>query len=157
MRGWLRVWLPAILWAALIFIFSTSYFSAENTQAVFEKVLHTLFPSLSSEAVHLLNHYIRKTAHFSEYFVLWPLLFRGFRGAQKGWRWTWALAAFALAAGYSALDEFHQSFVSKRAASVYDSLLDSTGALAAMIVAWLWTQRRRQRSARAPAGENPPA
>jgi len=35
-------------------------------------------------------------------------------GNRPGWRWTWALAALSIAAGYSALDEIHQAFVISR-------------------------------------------
>jgi VanZ family protein len=73
------------------------------------------------------------------------LLYRGVRGDRKGWRWTWGLAALFCAAGYSVLDEIHQSFVASRGASAYDSLLDSIGAFFAMGVLWLWFRGRRTR------------
>jgi len=55
----------------------------------------------------------------------------------------WGISALFIAAGYSVLDEFHQSFVASRTASAYDSLLDSTGAFFALGVLWLWFRRRR--------------
>ena len=153
MRDWLRAWLPAIFWAGIIWFLSTKYFSFENTRSVLTRLL----PTLGSELLELLNHSIRKAAHFAEYFVFCLLLFRGFRGEWKGWRWTWALAAFAVAAGYSALDEIHQSFVDGRTASLYDSLLDSAGALAAMIAGRLWTRMRGARPATQSREETPAA
>ena len=47
-------------------------------------------------------------------------------------------AAWFNAAAYSALDEIHQSFVASRTASALDSLLDSTGALVALVVLFLF-------------------
>ena len=140
--AWLRNWLPAILWAAVIWTFSTKYFSAEQSGSILSAIAHRFFPSITAETLSLLNHYIRKTAHFTEYFIFCLLLFRAVRGGRKGWRWTWALAAFAIAAGYSALDEFHQSFVPVRTASPYDSLLDSAGAFVSMFVSRLWIRLR---------------
>ncbi len=143
--AWLRNWLPAILWAAVIWTFSTKYFSAEQSGSILSAIAHRFFPSITAETLSLLNHYIRKTAHFTEYFIFCLLLFRAVRGGRKGWRWTWALAAFAIAAGYSALDEFHQSFVPVRTASPYDSLLDSAGAFVSMFVSRLWIRLRGPR------------
>ncbi len=85
---------------------------------------------------------LRKSAHFTEYFLFCMLIYRGARGGRTGWRWTWGLAAFSVAAGYSALDEIHQAFVASRHASPYDSMIDSTGALFAITVLWLWFRFR---------------
>jgi VanZ family protein len=78
------------------------------------------------------------------------LLFRGARGSRTGWRWTWALAALAIAAGYSALDEVHQAFVASRTASPRDSLLDSVGAFVASLAVLAWYRHERTRISPAP-------
>jgi hypothetical protein len=52
-----------------------------------------------------------------------------------------ALGAAALAIGFGALDEFHQSFVTGRYGTATDTLLDAAGALA--VVAWVWARTRR--------------
>jgi VanZ family protein len=92
---------------------------------------------------HAIHYLIRKSAHFSEYFIFCLLIYRAMRGARKGWRWTWGLAALFCAAGYSILDEIHQAFVASRTASPYDSLLDSVGAFVAVCLIWLWFRFRR--------------
>lgn len=142
---WLRAWWPALLWACIIFSLSTDTFSSEHTSIIIGPMLHWIFRSASNAQIELYHHYIRKTAHFSEYFIFYLLLFRGVRGARIGWRWTWGLAALSIAAGYSALDEIHQAFVVSRTASPGDSLLDSVGAFAAAIVLFLWFRFRRTR------------
>jgi VanZ family protein len=141
--AWLRAWWPALLWAGVIFSMSTDTFSAEHTASVFEPILRWMFRSLTEEQFSVIHHFIRKCAHFAEYFIFCLLLYRGVRGDRTGWRWTWGIAALFCAAGYSALDEIHQAFVASRTASPYDSLLDSIGAFAAFVALWMWFRARR--------------
>ena len=123
---------------------STDAFSPEHTGSVLQRILHWIDPSITAAQFKIIHHFTRKTAHFSEYFVFCLLLYRGFRGARAGWRWTWGVAAFFLAAAYSALDEIHQAFVASRHASPYDSMIDSTGAFLAMLFLWLWFRSRQR-------------
>ena len=141
--SWLRAWWPAIAWACVIFSMSTDTFSAEHTASLFEPFFRWLMPSLREDQFRTIHYFIRKSAHFSEYFVFCLLLYRGMRSGRPGWRWTWGIAALAFAAGYSALDEIHQAFVASRTASPYDSLLDSAGAFFAFSILWLWFRWRR--------------
>jgi VanZ family protein len=136
--GWIRAWWPALGWGCVIFVLSTDSFSAEHTGFALAAILHWLLPNLNDDQFVHIHHLIRKTAHFTEYFILYLLLFRGFRGERRGWRISWAAGALGVAAMYSALDEIHQSFVASRTASVRDSLLDSAGAFAALIVVCLF-------------------
>jgi len=149
--AWLRAWWPALVWACIIFTMSTDSFSATNTGSYIGPLLHWIFPSLSSDQLEGFHYFIRKTAHFSEYFIFYLLLFRGARGSRKGWRWTWALSAWFLAACYSGLDEVHQAFIASRTASPYDSLIDSLGAFVAMIFLTLWFHRPTAEKARSDA------
>lgn len=148
--GWLRAWWPALLWACLIFTFSTDYFSSDHTASVLLPLVHWLFPHLSPHQLRWVHHLIRKSAHFTEYFIFCVLLFRGFRGHRTGWRWTWAFSAWFTAAAYSCLDEIHQAFVASRGASPYDSLLDSIGALVAFAALFLWFRLRSSKMSAAP-------
>ncbi len=141
--AWLRSWWPALLWAGFIFVMSTDAFSAEHTGSIIEPILRWLLPSSSADQIDVIHHYIRKTAHFTEYFVFCLFLYRGVRSGRKGWRWSWGLTALFIAAGYSALDEIHQAFVASRTASPYDSLLDSAGAFVAIAALWLWFRTRK--------------
>lgn len=128
---------------------STDSFSAEHTGSIFERILQWIDPSMTAAQFEIIHHLIRKSAHFTEYFVFGLLLYRGVRGARAGWRWTWGLAALVIASGYSALDEIHQAFVASRHASPYDSLIDSTGAFFAVVVLWLWLRSGNRQNAAA--------
>ena len=142
--SWLRAWWLALLWAAFIFTMSTDTFSDKHTAYFFEPILHWFKPSMTAAQFEIIHHYIRKTAHFSEYFVFCVLLYRGVRGGRTGWRWSWGLTALSIAFSYSALDEIHQAFVASRHASPYDSLIDSAGAFFAFAVLWLWFRFRNR-------------
>jgi VanZ family protein len=137
-----RSWWPALLWAVIIFSLSTDSFSSEHTESILYPVFHWLMPSLTLQQFDPIHYFIRKSAHFTEYFIFCLLLFRGACRGRTGWRWTWALAALSIASGYSALDEVHQAFVNSRTASPWDSLLDSTGAFAASVVLYMWFRLR---------------
>lgn len=136
--SWLRAWWPALLWSGVIYFASTDTFSSGHTGYILGPLLHWLFPSITEAQFDLIHHITRKSAHLTEYFVFYLLLFRGMRGERRGWYWSWAFGAWFIAAVYSALDEIHQSFVGSRTASPWDSLLDSAGAFLALIVVFLF-------------------
>ena len=94
-------------------------------------------PKASYATLFVIHHYIRKTAHFVEYFVFSLLILRAIRAGRQDTRLTWALTAIIIVAGYAALDEFHQSFVPGRTPLITDVLLDTTGGTVAQIVAAL--------------------
>jgi len=144
--AWLRTWWPAFLWPVVIFTLSTDAFSAQHTASIFLPILHWFMPGMTHEQFHVIHHFIRKFAHFTEYFIFCLLLYRGIRGSRIGWRWSWGLTAFFIASGYSALDEIHQALVASREATPYDSLLDSTGALFAFAILWLWIRLRNRQT-----------
>lgn len=155
---WLKVWWPALAWAVLISTFSTGLFTADHTGRFIVPVLHWLFPHASRATLVKLHYLIRKSAHFIEYFILSLLILRGIRAGRRDARLGWALAAIAVVAGYAALDEFHQSFVPGRTAAVADVLLDTTGGIAAQIVAALvilWGHVRHRQNQQEPAEPNP--
>jgi len=145
--GWLRAWWPALLWAVVIFSASTATFSSENTGHIIIPLLRWLIPTITEARLDTIHGFIRKSAHFAEYFVFFLLLYRGLRGVRRGWHWSWAFIAWLVAAGYSVLDEIHQSFVASRGASPWDSLLDSIGAFAGLLVVFLFYRLRRSRKA----------
>jgi VanZ family protein len=142
----LKYWLPAIAWAILISLASTDTFSASHTSRFILPALHWLFPHAGGETLERLQFLIRKAAHFTEYFAFGFFLLRAVREEHRGWQIRWAIAALVIAAGYSALDEFHQWFVPSRTASPWDSLLDTTGAATAQFILWLWFRFRGRNS-----------
>ncbi len=147
---WLRQWGPSIVWAGVIFALSTQSFSAQATSRIIIPLLRWLLPQASPETLAWLHFALRKSAHFVEYFIFSFLVLRGIRGERKGWELRWALATVAIVACYAVLDEVHQAFVPQRTASPLDSLLDTSGAVAAQLFGWAyvrWRSRRLEHSA----------
>jgi VanZ family protein len=118
----LRQWIPVIVWGVMIFSLSTSAFSAANTAKFIDPALRWLIPGLSAAAIDAGHLLIRKSAHFTEYGVLFWLLIRGPMVERP-------YLALMLCVVYALTDEGHQAFVPGRTASLYDVALDSTGAL----------------------------
>jgi VanZ family protein len=142
---WLARWWPVLLWAVVIFNFSTGTFTSENTSRYIIPALHWLFPHAAPETLGLMHHIIRKCGHLTEYFILSLLILRGLRAGERGMKWSWALTAILLVAAYASLDEFHQSFVPGRTAAVTDVLLDTAGGAAAQLAAAFFLSRAKSR------------
>ncbi len=139
--GWLRHWWPGLLWAAVIFTFSTRLFTSENTSRILIPLLHWLLPHAAKATLVELHHLIRKGAHFTEYFILSLLILRGIRAGREEMPLRWALWAILIVAAYASLDEFHQVFVPGRTPAVRDVLLDTIGGTVAQIAAALARSR----------------
>lgn len=139
-------WLPVVVWLAFVFFMSTGTFSAENTFSVVRPILAFLFPGLSPDQVMMIHGIIRKGAHVFEYFVLGFLLLRAFRARSSGeWKWRSSLLAVLGVALYALGDEFHQSFVPTRTASMTDVGIDTAGGVLAQIVCAFWYRYVRGR------------
>ena len=98
MRQPLSRWLPVVLWAAVIFAFSS-------------------VPDLGT-GLGTWDFVLRKLAHAAEFAVLGLLLVRAL-----GRPWP----AFWLGAAYAVTDELHQSFVPGRVGSPLDVAIDAAG------------------------------
>jgi VanZ family protein len=134
-RRWIWRYGPLIVWAALIFIGSSDLLSAPHTSLFLVRPLHWLFPNASDATLGALHFVFRKAGHFTEYAILALLTARAFRTSSKEvLRSQWFWISLLLVVGYSLSDEFHQSFVPSRTASIYDSMIDSLGGLVALLI-----------------------
>ena len=132
-----RLWRygPVILWAAAIFVFSSGLFSGSNTSSVLRPLVLWVYPSAPDTALAFVHGLIRKTSHFVEYAILALLVARAFRTSLREFlRNHWFAVSLTVVALYALSDEFHQSFVSTRTASIYDCLIDTAGGLAALLL-----------------------
>jgi len=106
----LQIWLPLFLWMLIIFLFSSR-------------------PTIQASTFDPVDFVIKKTAHLTEYAFLLVLLFRAIyltftdrlnRGKVEN------LAVF-FSFIYAVSDEWHQSFISGRTATLRDILIDFIG------------------------------
>jgi len=130
---------------ALIFSASTNLGSPAHTSYFFTPLMHWLFPGMSGEMIERIHFVVRKTAHFVEYAMLGILAWRAvhfdpaFKAFSPGWQFWIALLVCLV---YASTDEFHQSFVPTRQASVRDVLLDTCGSAFGLLA--IWGVRRRR-------------
>lgn len=85
--------------------------------------------------------HLDKGAHFVEYSILGALLFRAFR-LSGGSRREATLLSIALAAALAAGDEWLQSHVPGRTASLFDGLADLAGLLTGVLIARRFVKSR---------------
>jgi VanZ family protein len=112
----IRFWLPVILWASLIFVFSS--------EAV---------PTASK--IYWKDFVVKKSAHVVEYAIFAILLFRAMVNSGVA-RKKAAFYTLALAMVYGATDEFHQSFTPGREPRIRDWIFDTIGAGFASYYLW---------------------
>ena len=115
MLRFLSLWLPVVLWAAMILSAANDEFSNANTRSW----LSDLFGNVPAIA----NHIVRKGGHILAYAVLGLLAWRAHRTV---------LVALLIAVAVAIADESMQSMTLTRAGSPYDVLLDACGALLAL-------------------------
>jgi VanZ family protein len=142
----LKAWIPALVWLGVIVTESSNYGSADMTSRYLYPILHFLL-GLDPIRFSVWHIYIRKTGHFVGYFGLSVLLFRAWRAtlpfaSVSRWSMEWARIAFFMTALVACLDEWHQTYLPSRTGSLRDVLLDSTAALVAQVVVFLFLRTR---------------
>jgi len=98
-------WSPVVLWAGLIFFFSSR-------------------PDIPSNQIYILDFIIKKSAHMVEFGILAFLLSKAFKFKKPD-------LSFLLAWSYAFTDEIHQLFVPGRGGRISDVLIDLLGIIIA--------------------------
>ncbi len=120
-----KLWLPVITWAGLIFFLSS-------------------IPSLKTRFEY--DFILRKIVHAVEYLILTFLLYRAFKGSFSMNIFQFFIYPATLSFFYAVSDEFHQSFVSGRSASIRDVLIDTIGILGFYISIKIFAVNQRNRT-----------
>jgi len=109
----IKLWLPVLLWAGLIFYFSG-------------------IPGLKTGLEY--DFILRKIAHVTEYFVLTLLLYRAIKETFKLSAVKLFIYPALLSFLYAMSDELHQLFIAQRKCSALDVLIDTIGIAAFCII-----------------------
>lgn len=127
----------ALAWMA--FIFYLSSLTAEEASK-----------PLESGAVSWLGDIRSYAAHAMLYGVLAALIQVSLWGWKFGYQFRWTVAAAGFAALYGVSDEFHQTFVAGRSATMADVFVDSaaaawsaTGLWFLVKLSWIWLRWRQ--------------
>ena len=110
--------------------------TAEVSGGASRGIVHWILAFLPGEhteaTVSLLDHLLRKAAHFTLYFILGCSLTGCFRRQR---RVPYVLAVLLTGAVLAGLDEFHQIFVDGRGPQFSDVVLDTCGVAAGCLLA----------------------
>lgn len=111
-----KFWLPAVLWAVVIFSFSS-------------------LPTLKTSEIYWQDFIIKKLAHLTEYAVLAVLLYRALKssGVEKKKAGYWAILITLF---YGITDEFHQNFTPGREPKIRDVVIDTIGGGLGIYLIW---------------------
>jgi VanZ family protein len=153
MRRFLKNWLPVLVWVGVIFLGSTDPMSAEHTSRFIVPLLRWLKPNISAETLASIHFILRKCAHVGEYAVLGLLLLRAATLMTNFRRSIPILyvSVLGVCLFVATTDEFHQTFVASRGASVRDIMIDSGGVILGLLIASIFRMNRLIRLEKAPA------
>src|SRR5437773_43599 len=104
-----RYWMPAIVWMAVIFLGSTDMLSAEHTSRFLVPFLRWIDPQISLAALNAIQLGIRKLGHLTEYAILAMLLWRALRGGIR-WQMKMSLLLLVAATGPAAEQDYAARF-----------------------------------------------
>ena len=135
--GKAEIFLLILIVGQLFFIFSNSHRNADESTVqsshfvrfYIERLEGMRYEEAPLSHIDAVTHYVRKTAHFTEYFVL------GFLAAAYLWvsgRTRFvpiAAVSFAFAFIIACMDEFSQSFSPGRSNQFSDVLIDTAGGI----------------------------
>ena len=138
LKFWIGAWWPVALSIAVIAMESTAYFGADRTTGPLRSIFQAFFGPIDNARWDIVHHYIRKSGHFLGYGLVGLAWLRAWRMTLPGFRFT-ANAALALlgTASLASWDEWHQSFLPNRTSSPRDVLLDCSGALVMLGIAYV--------------------
>ena len=105
----LEYWLPFIVWAIVIFSFSSN-------------------PTVKTSEVHWQDFLVKKTAHLVEYFAFSLLLYRAIVNSGIKSK-NIILIVILITFLYGMSDEFHQSFTPGREPRLRDVMIDTSGSV----------------------------
>lgn len=133
-------WAALLLWMIIIFVYSSKNGTESDKQsALVIYVFNALGIDLNSMLGDLATFIVRKTAHFTEYLVLFLLAYNTFKNYLN--KRSAIIYSIILTFGYACTDEIHQLFVPGRTGKFRDVLIDTSGSIFGGIVITIINKR----------------
>jgi len=143
-KFWLSAWFPVAIGIGVIMLESTQLFGSNYTSGPLRWLWETIFGPVSNARWEVIHHLIRKCGHFFGY---------GFIGLAwlRAW-WMTLPHSYFLEDTFLALlgtalvastDEWHQTYLPNRSGSVWDVLLDCSGAIALQLAVYIYMRLMR--------------
>lgn len=121
-------------WLILIYLLSaeTGYQSGSLSDGILLSIAKLLKISDTKAFVDTFGFFIRKLAHFREYFILYILTYECFKEYNCP---KLIVVSVLFCVLYASFDEFHQLFVDGRCGQLSDVMIDSSGSI---VSCFLW-------------------
>jgi len=130
-------WILVIGWMIVIFMFSSQASEASNGNNKFVIYVFNLIGlDLNSIFGTLSDFIVRKAGHFTEYIILYVLLYRALNKERKV-NIKVFIGALLIVFLYACSDEFHQAFVPGRGPAFRDVLIDTCAGLIAFLIIYI--------------------
>jgi len=141
---WISAWLPVAIGIAVIVLESTEYLGADHTSGPLRWLFQLIFGTVNDARWDRIHHYIRKSGHFLGYGAIGLTWLRAWRKTMPQSPFLADAALALLGTGVLASwDEWHQGFLPNRTSSPWDVLLDCSGALVMLWMAYVYRQISR--------------
>jgi len=135
-------WILVIGWMVLIFLFSSQPGEVSSGNNKFVIYLFNLFGlDLNSIFGTMSDFIVRKAAHFTEYFILYILLYKSIK-IDRDVSIKVFISCILIVFLYACTDEFHQAFVPGRVAAFRDVMVDTCGGILAFIVMYISARKK---------------
>lgn len=136
-------WSMLLVWMGIIFFMSNQPGEVSSSQSdLVMKIFEFLGIRLDSYFGDLATLIIRKAAHFTEYLILFLLLYRvlGLYMDKRKARLYTLFGVFL----YACSDEIHQHFIPGRAMAFKDVMIDTCGGFVAMILTCIYDRFKKE-------------
>lgn len=144
--------IPLVIWMVIIFLFSNQ--NATKSESLSDRLVSTTIDivvkgfniKISGERKETIidstRFWVRKTAHFTSYFILGILAYLIFSNANLSTKKV-IIYTLLLCFLYACSDEFHQLFSLGRTARFLDVLIDTSGSICACLIAYYLNKEKK--------------
>lgn len=135
-------WIIMILWIVIIFVMSNQPGDVSSNQSeLVLKIFKAIGIDLNMYWGELATLIIRKLAHFTEYLILYILVYNAINSVKSIRKNLFI--AIIITCIYAITDEVHQYFIPGRVMSIKDILIDSLGGLLGCMLLYVYERIKK--------------